>query len=66
MFSKNVQKEVKFMEIGTNVIFNGEDYTIRWLYDNGKCEIKKLDGLKEVKLVLLSDIETTGKTIEYC
>ena len=54
------------MGIGTNVIFNGEDYTIRWLYDNGKCEIKKLDGLKEVKLVSLSDIETTGKTIEYC
>ena len=63
---KNVRKEVKWMEIGTNVIFNGEDYTIRWLYDNGKCEIKKQDGLKEVELVLLSELEIIGKAVEYC
>jgi len=62
----NVRKEVEWMEIGTNVIFNGEDYTIRWLYDNGKCEIKKQDGLKEVKLVSLSDLEIIGKAVEYC
>ena len=54
------------MEIGTNVIFHGEDYTIRWIYDNGKCEIKKQDGLKEVELVLLSELEIIGKAVEYC
>ena len=57
---------MKWMEIGTNVIFNGEDYTIRWIYDNGKCEIKKQDGLKEVELVLLSELEIIGKAVEYC
>ena len=56
----------KWLEIGTNVIFNGEDYTIRWLYDNGKCEIKKQDGLRQVQLVSLSELEVIENTIEFC
>ena len=54
------------MRIGTNVIFNGENYTIRWLYNNGKCEIKKQNGSRQVELVSLSELEVIGKTIEYC
>ena len=54
------------MKIGTYVVFNGENYTIRWLYDNGKCEIKKQDGSRQVELVSLSELEVIGKTIEYC
>ena len=57
---------MKWLEIGTNVIFNGEDYTIRWLYDNGKCEIKKQDGLRQVELVSLSKLEVIENTIEFC
>ena len=40
---------------------------IRWLYDNGKCEIKKQDGLRQVELVPLSELrEVIENTIEYC
>jgi hypothetical protein len=66
MCIRNVRKEVKLMRIGTNVIFNGENYTIRWLYNNGKCEIKKQNGSRQVELVSLSELEVIGKTIEYC
>lgn len=54
------------MKIGTNVIFNEENYTVRWLYDNGNCEIKKQDGLEQVELVSLSELEIFAKTIEFC
>ena len=57
---------MKWLEVGKNVIFKGEDYTIRWLYDNGKCEIKKQDGLGQVELVPLSELEVIENTIEYC
>ena len=66
MCIRNVRKEVKLMRIGTNVIFNGENYTIRWLYNNGKCEIKKQNGSRQVELVSLSELEVIGTTIEYC
>ena len=45
------------MKIGTNVIFNEENYKVRWLYDNGNCEIKKQDELGQVELVSLSELE---------
>jgi hypothetical protein len=54
------------MKIGTNVIFNEENYTVRWIYDNGNCEIKKRDGLGQVELVSLSELEIFEKTIEFC
>ncbi len=57
---------MKWLEIGKNVIFKGEDSTIRWLYDNGKCEIKKQDGLRQVELVPLSELEVIKNKIEYC
>ena len=53
------------MNIGTNVILNGESYTVRWLYDNGSCEIMKQDGLGQVELVLLSELEIFEETIEF-
>ncbi|MCQ6277375.1 hypothetical protein JMM81_21135 [Bacillus sp. V3B] len=54
------------IKVGTNVIFNEENYTVRWLYDNGNCEIKKQDGLGQVALVSLSELEAFEKTIEFC
>jgi hypothetical protein len=54
------------MKIGTNVIFKEENYTVRWLYDNENCEIKKQDGLGQVQLVSLSELEIFEKTIEFC
>ena len=54
------------MKIGTNVIFNEENYTVRWLYDNGNCEIKKQDRLEQVELVSLSELEIFEETIEFC
>jgi len=53
------------MKIGTNVIFNEENYTVRWLYDNGNCEIKKQDGLGQVELVSLSELKLFEKTTEF-
>jgi hypothetical protein len=54
------------MKIGTNVIFNEENYTVRWLYDNGNCEIKNQDRLGQVELVSLSELEIFEETIEFC
>ena len=54
------------MKIGTNVLFHGEQYTIRWLYENGNSEIEKQDRLGQVELVSLSEIEIFEKTIEFC
>ena len=54
------------MEIGTNVIFHGENYKVRWLYDSGNCEIKKQDGLGQVELVSISELEILEKTVEFC
>ena len=54
------------MNIGTNVIFNEENYTIKWIYDNGNCEIIRQNGLGQIELVSLSELETFEKTIEYC
>ena len=53
------------MKIGTNVIFNEENYTVRWLYDNGNCEIKKQDRLEKVELVSLSELKILEKTTEF-
>ncbi|WP_428911794.1 hypothetical protein [Niallia sp. Krafla_26] len=53
------------MKIGTPVIFNGEKYTIRWLYDNGNCEIKKRD-VEQVELVSLSVLEIYEETAQFC
>ena len=53
------------MKIGTNVTFNDENYTVRWLYDNGNCEIKKQDGLGQVELVSLSELKVFEKTTEF-
>ena len=54
------------MKLGTNVIFKGENYTVRWLYDNGNCEIKEQDGLGKVELVSLSELKIFEKTIKFC
>ena len=54
------------MKIGTNVIFNEENYTIKWIYDNGNCEIKKQNGIGQIELVSLSELEIFDKIIEYC
>ena len=42
------------------------NYTVRWLYENGNCEIEKQDGLGQVELVSLSELEIFEKTIEFC
>lgn len=62
----NILDGVKQMKIGTNVIFNGKIYSIRWLYDNGNCEIQRIDGLGEVELVSVDELEILEKIIEYC
>ncbi|WP_169907831.1 hypothetical protein [Priestia abyssalis] len=54
------------MKIGTNVIFKGKNYTVRWLYDNGTCEIKKQDALGKVELVSFSELKIFEKTIRSC
>jgi hypothetical protein len=53
------------MKLGTNVIFKGENYTVRWLYNNGNCEIKKQDRLEKVELVPLSELKILEKTTEF-
>ena len=65
MYLKDVHEEVKLMKIGTKVIFNEENYTVRWLYNNGNCEIKKQDRLGQVELVSLSELEIFEETIEF-
>jgi hypothetical protein len=53
------------MKLGTNVIFKGENYTVKWLYNNGNCEIKKQGGLEKVELVSLSELKIFEKTTEF-
>ena len=53
------------MKIGTNVLFHGEQYTIRWLYENGNCEIEKQGRLGQVELVSLSEIEIFEKPSNF-
>jgi hypothetical protein len=47
-------------------MLNEENYKVRCLYDNGNCEIEKQDGLGQVELVSLSELEIFEKTIEFC
>ncbi|RAS91795.1 hypothetical protein A3863_04770 [Priestia endophytica] len=50
------------MKIGSNVVFQEKEYTIVWLYNNGKCEIKARDASGEIKLVSLSELQVSKKT----
>lgn len=51
------------MKIGTDVIFKGENYTVRWIYSNGTGEIKKQDSLGKIEVVSLSELKIFEKTI---
>ncbi|WP_172463494.1 hypothetical protein [Priestia endophytica] len=51
------------MNIGSNVVFQEREYTIIWLYNNGNCEIKVQDVSGEVKLVPVSDLKVSKKSI---
>lgn len=44
------------MKIGSIVRFEKEDYTVLWVYSNGKCEIQKNDRIAIIKLVSSSEL----------
>ncbi|MDQ0215508.1 hypothetical protein J2S13_001926 [Oikeobacillus pervagus] len=45
------------MKKGSTVLYNGEEYTIFWMYDNETFEIKKKNSLSKFRLVTKSDIQ---------
>lgn len=54
---------VTHLSVGSLVMYQGEKYTIKYIYDSGFCEIKKSDF--DVKLVRLSDLNLSVYSIRY-
>lgn len=44
------------MAVGDIVIYKGNEYQILWVYDNGQCEIKKINSINEVIIAPISEL----------
>ena len=45
------------VEVGSRIVFKGEEYKVIWLYQSGYCEIKKKSSLPIVELVSVSELK---------
>ncbi len=50
------------VQIGDTVMFNEEEYSVIWIYNNGNCEIRKKGPNRKVELVALSKLDVVNIT----
>lgn len=49
---------------GEKVVFQGNQYTLLWIYDNEQCEIQKEDDIHTIELTRLTELAHSGLVLE--
>ncbi|MBY6037025.1 hypothetical protein KUV80_10180 [Fictibacillus nanhaiensis] len=44
------------IEVGSRVVYKGEEYEVLWIYENGNVEISKKGHHRKIELVQKSDL----------